>query len=128
MLRVTLLAMLLLGSSAIAADSSGKYEGTFASTEGDATGKLRIVIAKNADSTWLCKVFFSHDGEEVATKPVSCAIDENKIVTEFSVEADGAEFHATLKGTPVGDASFEGTYVTTGSAGGDHGTAGRSRR
>ena len=120
--------MFLLVSSVIAADSSGKYEGTFASTEGDTSGKLRIVIEKNADSSWLCKVFFSHDGDEVATKPVSCSIAENKIVAEFSVDMDGSEFHATLKGDAVDDASFEGTYVTTGSAGGDHGKWKVSRR
>ena len=120
--------MFLLGVSAIAADSSGKYEGTFSSTDSDSAGKLRIEIEKNADSSWLCRVFFSHDGDEIATKPVSCSIADNKIVTEFTVSSGDEEFHATLNGVAVADASFEGTYVTIGSDHKDHGKWKVSRR
>ena len=124
MLRVTLLTMFLLGVSAVAADRSGEYVGTYTSTQGEATGKLRIVIQKNADATWSCKVFFTPESEEVATKPGSCTVDNGKFMTEFDAQHGDAAFHATLTGTAVDDKSFEGTYATAG-PGGDAGDTGK---
>ena len=117
MLRVTLLAMLLLGVSAFAADRSGEYVGTYSSTEGDAAGKLRIVIHKNAEGAWSCQVFFTPEGEEIATKPGPCSVANDKITTEFDAGVEDTTFHATLKGSAVDDQSFEGTYVTVGAGG-----------
>lgn len=124
MFRVTLLAMLLLGVSAFAADRSGEYVGTYTSSEGDAAGKLRIVIQKTAEGGWSCKVFFTPAGEEIATKPGPCSLDHDKITTEFDAGVEDTNFHATLKGTAVDDQSFEGTYITVG-AGGDGGDQGK---
>ena len=121
MLRITLLAVLLFGVSAVAADRSGEYEGTYASTDGDSAGKLRIVIQKNSDSTWRCQVFFTAGGGEVSTKQISCSADNDTIVTEFDAEVDGSTFHATLKGSAVDGKTFEGTYTTAGSGGDDQG-------
>ena len=122
MLRVTLFAMFLLGFSATAADRSGEYVGTYTSTDGDASGKLRISIQKSGDA-WSCKVFFTAGGDEIATKPGVCSVSDDKLTTEFDADVEGSAFHATLKGTAVDDKSFEGTYTTVAAAGdgGDQG-------
>lgn len=114
--------MFLLGCSAFAADRSGEYVGTYTSTDGDATGKLRIVIQKNDGAGWSCKVFFTPGDEEIATTPGSCSVDNDKITTEFDANHGDAVFHATLKGAAVDARSFEGTYTTAaGGEAGDHG-------
>ena len=121
--------MFLLGFSAVAADRSGEYVGTYTSSEGDAAGKLRIVIQKDGDTGWSCKVFFTPGDEEIATKPGSCSVDNDKITTEFDANHGDASFHATLKGTAVDEKSFEGTYATAaGGEAGDHGKWKVSRR
>jgi hypothetical protein len=122
LLRITLLAMFLFGAVSAAPDRSGTYVGTYSSTDGDSAGKLRLVIEKNADATWLCKVFFTPESDEIATKPGACSIDGDKIATEFDVDMEGSAFHAALKGSAVDDKSFQGTYTTTGSGNTDHGT------
>lgn len=120
--------MFLLGVSAVAADRSGEYVGTYSSAEGDAAGKLRIVIQKSGEA-WSCKVFFTPGDEEIATTPGSCSVDNDKITTEFDANHGDAVFHATLKGAAVDDKTFEGTYTTAaGGDAGDHGKWKVSRR
>ncbi len=122
MFRIILITMFLLGVCAVAADRSGKYEGTYTSSDGDSSGRLRIEIQKNSDSTWLCKVFFTAGGDEISTKPTSCSVDNDKIVTEFDAQLDGSPLHAKLTGTAVDDKAFEGSYISQGTSGDDHGT------
>ena len=114
MMRVTFVTLLLLGVSAFAAERSGEYVGSYSSTEGEATGKLRIVILKDGDTAWTCKVFFTTAGgdTEIETKPGKCSVDDHSISNEFDAATEGSSFHATIKGTATDDKSFEGTYTT----------------
>ena len=114
--------MFLFGAVSAAPDRSGTYIGTYSSTDGDSAGKLRLVIEKNADATWLCKIFFTPESDEIATKPGACSIEGDNIATAFDVDMDGSAFHADLKGTAADDKSLQGTYVTSGSGNTDHGT------
>ncbi len=122
MIRLLVSTLLLLGVSAIAADRSGEYVGTFSSTDGDDSGQLRVVVQKSADNVWSCRVFFAHGGEEVVTKPGPCSIENDKFSTEFDFDTEGTSVHAKLTGTAVDDQSIEGTYTSAGPDGsGDHG-------
>jgi len=117
--------MLLLGVSAVAADRSGEYVGTYASSASDSAGKLRILIQKDGETAWSCKVFFTAGGDtEIATKPGPCSVDNDTFTTEFDAATDGSSFHATIKGTATDAKSFVGTYTTAG-AGGDAGDQGK---
>ena len=116
MLRALILSALFLAASALAADLSGEYTGTYTSDSGT-DGKIRQTLARKADSTWDCKFTFTYDGEEIETKVISCSITGNKLVSQYSAEIDGTPIQTTFEGSAADDRSFTGTYKTTGADG-----------
>jgi hypothetical protein len=116
MIRTAIFSVFLLAFSALAADVSGEYVGTFSSNTSDSQGKIRTVI-KKTDSAWECKLFYSMGESEVAAKSVSCSVEGNKVTSEYTADSDGGEIHITIEGTAGDDHGMEGTYKAVGGNG-----------
>jgi hypothetical protein len=119
MIRKAIVSILLFTGCALAADVSGEYVGTFASADGTTTGKIRTVLKKNPDATWDCKFFFNRTGEEVATKTVSCAVDEKKLTSEYTVDVDGDSIKIVIEGSFADDHGMDGSYKAVSASSGE---------
>jgi hypothetical protein len=108
MLRTTLPLLLLFCGSALAADITGDYTGTYTTADGN-EGKVHFVLKKNADTTWACTFSFTTDNGEIAAKTNSCAVDDNKVTAEYEADIDGSTIHVTTEGTATAG-TLEGTY------------------
>ena len=115
MLRTALSLLILCCGSALAADLTGDYDGTYTTADGN-EGKVHMILRKNPDATWGCQISFSTDNGEVSTKAVSCAVDENKLSAEYEAIVDGNTLHVITEGT-ASAGTLEGTFKTKNSSG-----------